>query len=206
MSQMSDSTVRTIGLCGTMGSGKSTVLSILKEHIPGTDCDSINRDLLLPGHEGYNALKKAGLLITAEDGTADAAAMSKRMFSEDPAYKKQVESILQSLILKKMKEWMAEQTELCVVEVPLLFELHLQDLFDEVWCVTASQKTALERLQKFRGVSKDTAMARLRHQTSAESKIKQSTRVITNDGDLKDLERKTLHCLQQAQMLGKQAD
>ena len=195
MSRVSDSQVRTIGLCGTMGSGKSTVLSILKDRIPAVDCDSINRDLLLPGHEGYNALKKAGLLMTREDGTADAAAMSRKMFSEDPAYKKQVEGILQNLILEKMKSWMKEQKGLCVVEVPLLFELNLQNLFDEIWCVTASEQTALKRLQEGRGISQETALARLRHQTPAESKIARSTRVITNDGTLEELKKLTLDCL-----------
>lgn len=198
MSQLPETQVRTIGLSGTMGSGKSTVLSILGKHIPVTDCDSINRDLLQPGHAGYNELQKKGLLMTLPDGSVDTQGMSHRMFSEDPSYKKQVESILQKLILEEMKSWMKKQKGLCAIEVPLLFELNLQNLFDEVWCVTASRETALERLQNSRGVSRETALARLKHQTSPESKIAQSTRVITNDGDLADLEKETLACLEKA--------
>lgn len=199
MSGMSETQVKTIGLTGTMGSGKSTVLSLLKERIPVIDCDSINRDLLLPGHAGYVALQKAGLLLTREDGTADTAAMSARMFSQDGAeYRKETETILQNLILEQMKAWMQDQNGLCAVEVPLLFELHLENLFDEVWSVTASEETALQRLENGRGISRKEALARLAHQSSPHEKIRKSTRVLVNDGTLEDLKQETLQCLQQA--------
>lgn len=199
MSGMSETQVKTIGLTGTMGSGKSTVLSLLKEQIPVMDCDSINRELLLPGHAGYLVLEKAGLLLTREDGTADTAAMSARMFSKDGAeYRHQTETILQTLILEQMKAWMQSQTGLCAVEVPLLFELHLETLFDEVWCVTASEETALQHLETGRGISREEALARLAHQSSPQEKIKKSTRVLVNDGTLEDLKQETRQCLQQA--------
>lgn len=176
-----------IGLTGTMGSGKSTVRQLLASQIPATDCDAINAALLQKGAAGYEALLQAGLLPLNDNLEADKVQMAQRMFF-DPAYRKDCEGILHPLIRQSMKEWIAAQSALCVVEVPLLFEAGMQDDFDEIWTVTCSLPTALERLASGRNISKEEALARIEKQMPAEQKCAGSDAVLYNDGTLSDLQ------------------
>lgn len=177
---------KVIGLTGTIGSGKSKVLEYLSASIPVIDCDSINRQLLEKDHPGYRALQKAGLLKTKADGTIDRQAMADALFT-DPSRRKHMESILHPLIIDALRNWIEEQSGLCAAEVPLLFECHLESLFDEVWTVTCSDAIALARLQAFRQIDGKEAKRRLALQMKPEEKIARSTRVICNNGTVEEL-------------------
>lgn len=176
---------KVIGLTGSMGAGKSTVSAILKEHMPVLDLDAVNRRLLEENGKGTQALSVLEWL-PVDHGVIDKPALSLAMFS-DPVKKAQVESILHPLLWKEMEAWTQAQTGLCAVEVPLLFETGSQNRFDEVWCVTASEATALDRLWHGRHIDPQEAKRRLASQMSPASKIRRSDVVITNDGDLDQL-------------------
>lgn len=194
MSKLSGSKV--IGITGTMGSGKSTVTSILSKHIPTTDCDQLNARLLEKDQPGYLELKKQNLLYTDENLNTDKQQMASRMFT-DSEYKKQCEAILHPLILQAMKDWIADQTGLCAVEVPLLFELGLENEFDEVWCVSCSLPVALERLSSKRNVDPQEARRRLAAQLSPAEKEAKSQKVFYNNGTVEELERNVLQALEE---------
>lgn len=176
-----------LGITGSMGSGKSTVTQNLATRIPTIDCDTINAKLLEPGQEGYCALQKAGLLFVQEDGQINRQAMANAMF-ENPDARQQMEAILHPLILQKMDEWIQKQEGLCAVEVPLLFELGLEDHFDAIWTVICSQPIALERLEQSRHISKQEALRRLALQYPPEKKAEKSDAILFNDTDLSALE------------------
>ncbi len=175
-----------IGITGTMGSGKSMVASILKDHIPTNDCDAINADLQKPGHAGWQALQKAGLLFVNENGQLDKQQLADALF-EDPSLRQQIESVLQPLIIEAMDTWIDKQQGPCAVEVPLLFECGLQDHFDQIWTVTCSPDTALARLQNGRNIPEQEAKRRLALQMAPEQKAALSDVVFTNDSTPEDL-------------------
>lgn len=177
-----------LGITGSMGSGKSTVTKLLANHIPTNDCDAINAKLLEKGEEGYLALQKANLLFTKEDGQIDRKAMADAMF-ENPITQKKIEAILHPLILKKMRQWAGKQKGLCAIEVPLLFELGLQEEFDAIWTVVCSNSIALERLEKGRHISPQEAKRRLALQYPPQKKAALSSAVINNDQDLEALKK-----------------
>lgn len=175
-------------LTGTMGAGKSTAAAILRKWFPVLDLDAVNADILQPGKAGYAALDM-DWIPHRPDGAIDRKEMAARMFA-DPQRKKEVESILHPLLVREMEAWIQAQSGDCFVEVPLLFEAGLQDRFDQVWCITCSQQTALERLENGRHISRKEALERLAHQWPARQKASGSDVVIHNDGSLQELEQK----------------
>lgn len=184
-----------IAITGTMGSGKSSVSALLKEWMPVTDCDQINAALLEPGQPGYQALMQAGVLQVDDQGTLDKPAQAAAMFS-DPAYKAKVESILHPMIRQAVQDWAYSQKGLCAVEVPLLFESGMESDFDEIWCVTCSLPTALQRLQQGRGIDAASALARIEHQMDAAAKCARSQVVLVNDGTLDELRQQIVSNLE----------
>lgn len=170
-----------------MGSGKSTVLAAAQKMIPVTDCDAINARLLEPGNRGYEALKQKGLLKTLPDGQADKQALAQ--IFKDPDLKREVEGILHPLILEEMKAWMESQNGLCMVEVPLLFEMSLEGWFDQTWMVYADEDVALQRLQEQRHIPEDEARRRLALQMSVEDKKKRADVCLANNKSREELEQ-----------------
>lgn len=173
-----------------MGAGKSSVIAILQEAgIPVLDCDAINAHLLEKGEDGYRQLVETfGKRLLKEDGTFDKQRMSDLIFA-DVQKKAQAEALLHPLIQRDIKAALQTyaQKELVVVEVPLLFEVHWESFFDEVWVIACDEELLLQRLVKYRHVSIDEAKRRLAHQMPQEAKIKRADVVLYNNSDKESL-------------------
>lgn len=183
-----------IAITGSMGSGKSMVSSMLKENFPVLDVDQVNRQLIEKGNKGYRQLVKEMKIPLDEKKNIDKSAFAQCMFT-DKTYKQKVESILHPLIVESMQEWIEQQENTLVfVEVPLLFESHMEDLFDEIWCVVCDEEVALQRLETKRHITRENAKARLACQYSPVIKMQQSDVVLYNNGTLEQLrEQVKLH-------------
>ena len=85
--------MRTIGLTGVMGAGKSSVIRILQEEgITVLDCDAVNAQLLQKQEEGYTALiQMFGTDILNDEGNIMPQRMSDLIFC-DPEKKRQAEN------------------------------------------------------------------------------------------------------------------
>lgn len=193
LSDMPAKKMRKIGLTGIMGAGKSSVIEILKQkNIPVLDCDAINASLLEKGEEGYNEIvTHFGKRILDENGNINKQIMSQEIF-KDSLKKQQAEEILHPLIQRKIQKKLndLENERIVVIEVPLLFEVHWETFFDEVWVVACEEEVILERLVKYRHVDKEEARIRLSHQLSQEDKIKRANVVLWNNGNKNELYQK----------------
>lgn len=182
--------MKKIGLTGVMGAGKSSVIEILKQaDITVLDCDAINKDLLKKGNKGYQKLVETfSADIVNEQQELDKQKMSDLIFS-DPEKKKQAEAILHPMIKEEITKTLAtlQNQKLAVVEVPLLFEVHWEAFFDEIWVVAADHDIILKRLMKYRHVSENEAIRRLNAQMPQAEKMKRSDVVLWNNGDKKAL-------------------
>ncbi len=79
------------------------------------------------------------------------------------------------------------QAPFVVVEVPLLFEVGLENEFDVVILVMADRKTQLNRLVHRDGISLENAEALLNIQMPDEQKLKRSDYVLTNSGRMEEI-------------------
>lgn len=183
-------TTKKIGLTGIMGAGKSSVIKILHTlAIPVLDCDAINRELIQKGERGYRAIVKAfGTSILTVNGDLDSQKMSDVIFTSKRE-KEKLEAILHPMIQEEIRKRCEACSEaLIVVEVPLLFEVHWESYFDEVWVVTCEQERLLQRLETYRHISREEALRRLSHQMGQAEKCAKADVVLHNDEGIAELQ------------------
>lgn len=183
-----------IGLTGVMGAGKSSVIHLLKkQQIAVLDCDEINRKLLEKGNLGYEAIVNAfSCAILNQDGFLDTEKMSDLIFN-DKEKKRQAEALLHPLIQQEIKRYCEEcEDHIVVVEVPLLFEVHWEAFFDEIWVVACDEKLLLERLSRYRKVERTEALRRMKHQLSQADKCAKADVVLNNNGSMDLLNQQLL--------------
>lgn len=175
-----------IGITGGIGTGKSTVSHMLQElGVQVVDADKVGRELMLPGGAAYMAVVAAfGPAILAEDMTIDRSALGAIVFN-DPVQRKLLNSLTHPAIVSEMQARYREfeQRNACLVafEVPLLIESGLQQTVDEVWLVTCSLQTQLERVVA-RGFTEAEALARINAQMPLNEKAPFAHRIINTDG------------------------
>lgn len=177
-----------IGVTGTIGTGKSTFAKLLAgEEGHYLDADDIAKDLMRPGHEGYEpVLEEFGKSIIDEDGYLRPDKLAEEVFS-NPEKLSKLESILHPLVLEKLTEEIQEtDSSFYVIEAPLLFESGGDELCDWVVTVTAPDEVVTERL-KDRPLSDEDIQRRRERQLSQSEKVERADEVIDNTGSLQDL-------------------
>lgn len=187
--------MRVIGLTGGIASGKTTVSNLFKiSGVPVIDADLVARQVVEKGTVGLSALvNRFGEAILNTDGTLNRTELGKRMFSEEEI-RSEVNDILQPLIRQeitsRMQAYKDKGKTLIVLDVPLLFEMHYENLCDDIIVVAVSVETQIARMEKRNGYTSQEALERIQSQMPLEEKVKQATIVWSNEGTLQELEQK----------------
>ncbi|MDM0011449.1 dephospho-CoA kinase [Variovorax sp. J22P168] len=152
-----------IGLTGGIGSGKSTVASMLVGLGAWlVDTDAIARAIAQPGGAAMPALAaEFGPSVIGADGGLDRAAMRTLVFA-DPAAKRRLEGILHPLIGAECERQAAcaAPGQPIVFDVPLLVESRRwRAIVDRVLVVDASEAVQLERVVARSGWAEDAVRA-----------------------------------------------
>jgi dephospho-CoA kinase len=194
----------TIGVTGGIGSGKSTVASILaKLGAPTIDADKVGHGIYAPDGPAYSEVIAAfGPEILAPDQTIDRRKLGPIVFA-DPAALKTLNSIVHPKMFARMKEMVQElraggERNPIVIEAAILIEANWQPLFNEIWLVTASKERVVERIERDRGLKPEQTEARIRAQLADEERRKYSTLVVSNDGTITELRTKVAELWQAA--------
>lgn len=137
-----------IALTGGICCGKSTVLNIIKKlGYEVYDVDKIAHDLL-KNEEIKNKIKNQISKTVFQKDLINRDALSKIVFS-DKEKLKILNSILHPKIIDKMIQIINEakqNNKTIIIEVPLLYELHLEKYFDASILVYVDKKTQLNRI------------------------------------------------------------
>ena len=177
----------TIGLTGGIAAGKSEALAAFERLGAATvSSDAIVHELLGDQEVRERLVERWGPEI-APGGSVDRARVSALVF-ERPQELAWLEGVLHPLVGDRVGTWISSlpaDTEIAVVEVPLLFEAAMEKAFDATVAVVAADETRRERAAaRGHGLVEERA-ARQLHQ---DEKAARADHVIRNDGSLEELQ------------------
>jgi dephospho-CoA kinase len=182
-----------IGLTGGIGCGKSTVTKILAElGAVVMDADKIAHTTYAPGGPAYDGVVAAfGKEVLAPDGTVDRTKLGPIVFKEPSKLTKLQEAVWPAT-KQRIGELIAEtrrkgENKPIVVEAAILIEAKWQSVFDEVWLISASKESVIERVERERGLKPEQTEARIRAQLPDEERRKHASIVIENNGTIAQL-------------------
>ena len=168
---------RRIALTGGIACGKSLVGEVLRHQgIPVIDADEVVHQLLREDEGLKNKIREEfGPEVFTDEGFVDRPRLGQQVFGNTDRRK-----LLESWIHPETRAVIErfyqqnEQAPLAISIIPLLFESNLEDRYDEVWLLQTDVSTQLERLQQYRGMTREDALARIRNQMSNEDKMKRA--------------------------------
>lgn len=180
-----------VGLTGGLGAGKSTALAALGR----LGAEVLSSDAVV--HELYEGAELRDAVLArfgpevAPKGVVDRSAVARHAFAnvEDTAW---LEATVWPLVGAYVAAWL-ERARACepapraaVVEVPLLFEAGLEQLYDATIAVISE-----EELRRARAAQRGHELVdeRAARQLSQEEKARRATFVVRNDGTVEELER-----------------
>ena len=185
-----------IALTGGIACGKSSVSQIFKKFgVPIIDLDVLARTVVEPKSQGLIELvAHFGEGILNNDKALNRQALRQQLF-ENSENQQIIEKILHPKILEKMQTDIEKlNAPLVIVEVPLLVEQNLSNLFDRAIVVDCSEENQLKRLLKREKLDENLAKTMIAAQVSREQRLalseKLPTDVIENNSEIFDIEQK----------------
>lgn len=170
-----------VAVTGGIGAGKSEFMRAVKElGIRTYSADEINTELLRD--KRYIEKLSEAFPLAVKDGKVDKSVLREEVFSDEKKRK-----TLNALAHPEIRRKIEEITGDAVIEVPLLFESGMTDLFDRVIVVTAGEDARINRIVSTRNISKDLAKNIIKNQTTDDERLKRADYVAINDGTRKDL-------------------
>jgi dephospho-CoA kinase len=176
-----------IGLTGNIGTGKSTVLNIVRELGAHTiDADAVTRLVMQQDGAAYDAIvEEFGSEIVGPDGEIDRPALGRRVFSDSTALRR-LEELVHPATTAWIKADIAEtDADVVVIEAIKLIEAGtVYQLCDALWVVDVPPAVQLARLMDARGMSREDALQRMAAQPPQGEKVAIADVVIDNAGTI----------------------
>jgi dephospho-CoA kinase len=190
-----------IGVTGSMGSGKSSLMKIVSSlGFETLSADELAREAVSPGSVGLETLIRTfGASLLDPNGTLNRKKL-RALIAESPQSRLQVETtlhpIIQDLFTKRKEEVQHSGKPILFYEAPLLFEAGAEKRVDYVICVTAKEDLRLGRVMGRDGGSIEQAKKLMDSQMAEEEKIKASDFEIPNNGSESELKQNFHKALQ----------
>lgn len=176
-----------IGITGNIGTGKSYVCDLFKSlGVPVFDSDREAKLLYDLPEVRKKMVERFGANIYNEDGALDRRLMASKVFADVCALG-YVESVLYPVLNKRFAEWADNQeTPYVLYESALIFEKHLEGMFDAVIVVAASEAVRIRRVMTRDHCSEEQVRARMAMQLPQSEKVTKADYVIVHEDDDED--------------------
>ena len=195
--------MKVIGLCGGSGSGKGAVSEIFAENlIPVIDTDWIYHSITSAPGECLDAISSEFGSSVVKNGALDRPALAKIVFSSDnsESLRLKLNEITHKFVLSEVERLISvyekDGKKMCVVDVPLLFESGFDKRCDLTVAVVADIETRILRITNRDGIDRESAVARINAQISAEELKRRVDFVIENNSDITELRFEVLSLIE----------
>lgn len=176
-----------VAITGNIGSGKSYVCSLFKSlGIPVFDSDREAKLLYDRPEVKAKMVERFGENIYRPDGSLDRGLMASKVFGDACALGF-VESVLYPVLNAWFDEWAARQeTPYVIYESALIFEKHLESMFDAIVVVAASEPVRIRRVMTRDHCTEEQVLARMAMQLPQSEKLTKADFVIVHEEDDED--------------------
>ena len=171
-----------VGLTGGIGSGKSTVASVLRVlEVPVFEADAAGRELL-----STDAALKAAVMnrfgsSIYRNGELDRPALAEIVF-KDPRALTDLNALVHPAIRAAFQQWTAHQkAPYVVMEAAILAETGGHAAFDRMIVVSAPEDLRIQRVMRRDGVAEADVRARMKNQAGEEERLRIADHVINNN-------------------------
>ena len=178
-----------VAVTGGIGSGKSTVVNLIKDlGYTVFSADAIYKELLGDSEFFNGVLDSVGVKYSG-DKKQSLKEVASLVFSNKDALKR-LNDYTHPKIMQKMFELNKGEKGVVFNEVPLLFEGGYQDLYNKVIIVMRSESDRIESVAKRDGLTILEVQNRIKNQQKYEKNLISKHTVIYNDGSILDLKEK----------------
>jgi len=181
----------TIGITGSIGTGKSTVSRMFHElGVSIIDADEVAQQVMAPFRPAWWAVCEyfGQGLVCPDTSEINRASIGTFVFG-DPFLLQKLNSLVHPLIIKEINDRLHQLRDggvvLAAVDVPLLIEAGLQHDVDFIVVVCAEQDTQIARLRnRYPQLTTQDIIKRIKSQMSLETKKKYADFLINNNESL----------------------
>jgi dephospho-CoA kinase len=186
MKQSNSSVV--LGVTGGIGSGKSTVSSILEDMgAVIIDADIISRQVVMPGEKALEELTETfGNDILDESGQLKRKRLAEIVFNDTERLQilnNILHKYVSDRIKNNVKEQLLKKTKVIVIDAPIPIKTGFLDLCHQVWTVTADKELRIKRIMERNGMTYDEALSRINSQLNEQEYARIADTVINNNYD-----------------------
>ncbi|HZK43387.1 MAG TPA: dephospho-CoA kinase [Syntrophomonadaceae bacterium] len=184
--------MKILGLTGGIASGKSTIAQFFKElgaYI--IDADKVAHQIIEPGNPAWkDVIEHFGDDILNSDSTINREKLGNIVFG-NPELLDDLNKITHPRVMERLKDELQciktnKSNATVIMEVPLLYETHLDRLCDLVVVVWVDRFTQIDRLMVRDNISEEAAIKRIDSQMDLDEKAKKADFVIDNRKTIKE--------------------
>ncbi|MBS0221495.1 MAG: dephospho-CoA kinase [Proteobacteria bacterium] len=170
-----------VGLTGSIGMGKSTASTMLRQMgVPVYDADAAVHALQAPGGAALPPIERAFPGVV-KDGVLDRQALGARVFGDQAALRR-LEAIVHPLVAQRQRAFLKRAARrgvpLVVLDIPLLFEGRGERRVDATMVVSAPAFLQRRRVLARHGMTEEKFAGILRQQVPDRTKRRLATVVI----------------------------
>ena len=179
--------MKTIGITGGVGSGKSEILSYIQKNYPCeiVFADDLAKEMQKPGTACYASLVELlGVDILDREGAVIKAVMAEKIFADSTLLAK-VNDLIHPAVVAEIVDRIAFARNsgkilLFFVEAALLIENGFDKICDEMWYIYAEESIRRKRLKASRGYSEEKITAIMAKQLP-ESEFRKNCQVVIDN-------------------------
>lgn len=183
------------GLTGGIATGKSFILSVLRElGCEVTDADRVAHEVMEPGRPAFDEIvAHFGPGVIGADGRLDRARIGEIVFA-DPAERERLNSIVHPRVYEAQSVWFAEIEKrnpdaIAVVDAALMIETGSFRRFDKLIVAWCRPELQLQRLMERNSLTEEQARARIGAQMPSSEKLKYADYAIDTSNGFEDTRR-----------------